>query len=72
MNYQYISIDSIFSKIIRDSTTTFDEDSVIEWTAEALEFIGAVRAYEEVVAFIEIKDHQGKITFRFTSNNTGS
>lgn len=58
MNQQFISIDSVFSKLIRSGRTSFSETDVIEWCGEALEFIGAVRAYEEAVAFIEVKNHQ--------------
>lgn len=61
MQYQYISINSVFSKLIRDATNEFSEDDIIEWCAESLEFIGAVKAYEEAIAFIEIKNHQGKL-----------
>lgn len=58
MKYQYVSIDTIFSKLIRDVTDEFSEGDVIEWSGEALEAIGAVRQYEEAVAFIEVKNNQ--------------
>lgn len=58
MDYQYISLNSIFAKLIRDLNNEFDEDAVIEWSGEALEFIGAIGAYEEAVAFREVKNHQ--------------
>lgn len=61
MRYQYIPIDRIFTKLGRDVTQSFDEDDVIEWSGEALEFIGAVKYYEEAVAFIEIRNHQGRL-----------
>lgn len=61
MNKQFVSIESVFSKLIRSGRTLFNEDDVIEWCAEALELIGAVTAYEEAVAFIEIKNHQCKL-----------
>lgn len=57
LRYQYVSIDTIFSKLIRDYGDNFNEGDVIEWTAEALEAIGAVRSYQEAVAFIEVKNH---------------
>lgn len=58
MKYQYVSIDRIFSKVIRDIGSDFNEGDVIEWCGEALEFIGAAPYYEEAVAFIEVRDHQ--------------
>jgi len=54
----YTSIERIFSKIDRDLMSEFNEGNVVEWTAEALEAIGAVRQYEEAVAFIEVRNHQ--------------
>lgn len=58
MTSKLISIDNIFSKINRD-LGDFDEGDAIEWIGEALEHIGVVTGYEEAIAFIEIKDHQG-------------
>lgn len=58
-NTKYISIDRIFAKLSRDlPIDTINESDIIEWTAEALEAIGAVTLYEEAVAFVEIKNHQ--------------
>lgn len=57
-NYQYTTMDRIFSKLDRDVTSEFSEDDIIEWTGEALEFMQAPRAYEPFVAFIEIRNHQ--------------
>lgn len=54
----YTTLDRIFNKLERDFTTDLSEADVIEWAAEALEAIGAVKQYEEAVAFIEVKDHQ--------------
>lgn len=59
--YKYVSIDRIFSKLIRDVKDDFSEGDVIEWCGEALEFIQATRSYEEAVAFIEVKNHQCKL-----------
>lgn len=56
--YQYTTVDRIFTKLIREGTSTFSEDDVIEWIGEALEFIGAAPYYEEAVAFVEVKNHQ--------------
>lgn len=58
MNYKYVSIDRIFSKLIRDYDEIGGEGNVVEWCGEALEFIGAVKHYEEAVAYIEVKNHQ--------------
>jgi hypothetical protein len=58
MKHKYTSIDRIFSKVIRDFRKDISEADVIEWCGEALEFTQAVRAYEEAVAFIEVKNHQ--------------
>ena len=59
MNYKYVSIDRVFSKIARDlDESNIVEADIIEWAGEALEFIGAAKMYEEAVAFIEVKNHQ--------------
>lgn len=60
-NYSYVPINAIFSKLIRDVTDEFSEADVIEWCGEALEAIGAQRAYEEAVAFIEVKNFQAQL-----------
>lgn len=54
--YQYTTMDRVFSKIDRDITSDFNEDDVIEWTGEALEFMRCVKSYEEVVCFAEVKN----------------
>lgn len=58
--YKFTSIDRILSKVIRDTGVEISlmESDVIEWTGEALEFIGATRMYEEAIAFAEVKNHQ--------------
>lgn len=61
MDYRYVDMDRIFSKVIRDLTEDFNERDVIEWTGEALEFIGAVKYYEEAIHFSEVKNHQCKL-----------
>lgn len=58
MQHQFVSVDRIFSKLIRDIGDNFNEADVVEWCGEALEAIGTERAYEEAVAFIEVKNHQ--------------
>jgi hypothetical protein len=58
------SMDRIFSKILRDlPITDIDEVSVIEWTGEALEFINAIRAKEEAVAFLYVNNYQCEIPY---------
>lgn len=60
--YSYIPIDRIFSKLIRDLGEGFIiEKDVIEWTGEALEFIQAVKSFEEAVAYIEVENYQCKL-----------
>ena len=54
----YTSIDRIFNKLERDFGSEFNEGDVIEWTGEALEAIGAVKQYEEAVAYIKVVNHQ--------------
>lgn len=58
MDFSYVSVDRIFSKLVRDVTGDFNEGDVIEWCGEALEAVGAIKASEEAVAFIEVKNHQ--------------
>lgn len=57
-HYKYVSVNRIFSKLIRDFTDSFSEDDVIEWIGEALEFMQCAKSFEEAVAFIEVKNHQ--------------
>lgn len=56
--YKYVSLDRIFSKVIRDFGEDFSEGDIVEWAGEALEFIGAIQDYEEAVAYVEVKNHQ--------------
>lgn len=59
---QYVSMDRIFSKIYRDlGLEEISETDLVEWSAEALEAIGAITLYEEAVAFVEIENHQAKL-----------
>lgn len=54
----YIPIQAILSKVSRDTPFRVDETEMIEWAGEALEFIGAVGAYENVVLFTEVCNYQ--------------
>lgn len=58
LRYQYVSMDRIFTKLGRDIGNDIPETDVIEWTGEALGFIGAVKNREEAVSFIEVINHQ--------------
>lgn len=60
--FNYVSIDRIISKLYRDlGLEDIPESDVIEQAGEALEFIGAVGALEEAVAFIEVKNHRAEL-----------
>lgn len=61
MSYQYVPLDRVISKFIRDIGSDFAESDIIEWTGEALEFIGAAKYYEEAVSFVEVKNHQCEV-----------
>lgn len=59
---KYTSINRLLSKLRRDlGMEDLSESDVINWAGEGLEGIGAITAYEESVAFVEIKNHQGKL-----------
>lgn len=59
---KYISIKRILATITRNlGTDNINESDVIEWSAEALEFIGTISLYEEAVAFVEVKNHQCEV-----------
>ncbi len=59
----YVSVNRILGKLRRDygSLESINESDVIEWTAEALQAIGAITLYEEAVAFIEVSNHQASL-----------
>src|ERR1044072_6766548 len=59
--YQYTSMDRIFSKFDRDVSSEFNEDDIIEWTGEALEFMSCVKSYEERVCFKIVENYQCSI-----------
>lgn len=59
---QYTTLDRVLSKLYRDlGLEEISETDVVEWSGEALEFIGAVTLYEEAVAFIEVENHQADL-----------
>lgn len=60
--YQYITVDTILSKYLRDfKGGLFNEDDAIEWIAEALGFIKAPNVSEEAISFLEVKNYQVNI-----------
>ncbi len=61
MNYTYVPISRIFAKLQRDLSRDMNEGDIIEWAGEALEAINAVKAVEDAVAFIEVKNHQAEL-----------
>jgi hypothetical protein len=69
MIYKTISIKHVIEKIYRDYSAQEELDiwDIIEWAAEALEFVGAGNQYIEKVAEIPIKDHRGVIPCDFHS-----
>ena len=60
-SFKYVPIINLFAKLQRDFPLEFKEGDAIEWTAEALEAIGAVRQYEEAVCFLEVSNHQAEL-----------
>lgn len=60
---KFTSMDRIFNKIQRELMIDINSIDVIEWTGEALEFINAIRAKEEAVAFLTVSNYQTEIPF---------
>lgn len=63
----FISIKQILDKLYRDLgiNDELNEDSVIEWIAESLLFIGAFGQYEVINTDLKIFDHRGKLPYGF-------
>jgi hypothetical protein len=57
MLYTYTSVGRIFATLTREKFS-FEEDSVIEWIGDALDFIGTPRMLEPAIAFAEVKNNQ--------------
>jgi len=56
---KFVSIDRIFSQINRDLLREgLSEMDIIEWTGQALEFMGASAFLQPAIAFIEVANHQ--------------
>lgn len=58
---RYTSIYEVLSSLRRNIKFNFEESDVIEWAGEALRAINAAAAYEEAVAFIEVREHKALI-----------
>lgn len=64
--YNYVTIDTIFSKFSRDLRgTDIHESDIIEWVGEALGFLQTSSVLEEAVSFLEIKNHTADLPFGF-------
>lgn len=59
-NTTYISVDRVFSRL-KGSMPLDNEDDIIEWIGEAMEHIGAITQYREVVCFAEVKNYSCKV-----------
>lgn len=57
--FNYISVKTVLGDAFRDLPSTYlQETDMIEWTANALEHIQAPGDYEEMVAWLEVTNHQ--------------
>lgn len=60
--FQYVSLDTILAKYLRDfKGLEFNEDELIEWSGEALGYMKMAGISEEVVEFVEVRNHQAAI-----------
>lgn len=60
--FNFVSVDTIFSKLYRDLRgLEVEETDIIEWIGEALAFVRAPSINEEAVAFIEVADNVADI-----------
>jgi len=56
---KYVSIDRVISKFHRETNKRgIEEDFVIEWIGEAMDFMSIYETLEQAVSFIEVKDFQ--------------
>jgi len=56
---EFTSIDRIFNMVARDLPhIKINDIDIVEWTGDALQFINAIRAKEEAVAFIKVSNYQ--------------
>lgn len=60
--FQYVSLDRVIAKVYRDlGLEEISEIDLIEWSGEALEFIGAVSLYEQAVTLLNINNYQAEL-----------
>lgn len=74
MIYKYESVHNIVEKLYRDYDHQEELDlwDLIEWAAEALEFIGAGQQYEKRVAELDIKNSMSALPCNFHSQPIAS
>lgn len=67
MVYKYVSIKFVISKVYRDLQLESDESwiNMIEWAAEALEFIGAGNQYTDIIKTIHVNKHRAELPCGF-------
>ncbi len=57
--FNYVSVDTIFAKVLRDFRgMDISESDIVEWVGEALGFMRTPGIHEEAVAFIEVRNHR--------------
>ena len=60
--YQYVTVDTILSKYLRDFRgNELNEDDAIEWIGEALGHMKMATLSEEAIAFLEVKNYQAAL-----------
>lgn len=61
-NFKYISLERVLSKIYRDlGIEEISETDVIEWSGEAMEFLGELSLYESAVSLLEVKNYTAEL-----------
>lgn len=55
---QLVSMETIFSKVSRDYKSGISRLDILDWTAEALSFIGTKSITEDAVAFLKVENYQ--------------
>lgn len=60
--FQYVTVDTILSKYLRDFRgNELNEDDAIEWIGEALGHMKMATLSEEAIAFLEVKNYQAAL-----------
>lgn len=67
MNGKYVSCAEIIRQVYRDNKYTHELSlqSAIEWSAEALDLIGAPRAYVRTIDAVDIENYRGELPCNF-------